>query len=87
MKDQYFLKLLDVHGMGGAAGVPETVFKAIFYACGQCGRYMTKRILPNHHEDADLDDYRCINVLADTTSASVVCKRAFMEFPTLEPLS
>lgn len=89
VKDQYFLKFLDVHGLGGHGGVPEDVFKTIFYACRQCGRYMTARLMWNHHEDADFDDYRCIN-LADTSSSETMIARrkaCAAHFPILEPLS
>ncbi|KAF8200973.1 hypothetical protein BJ912DRAFT_921532 [Pholiota molesta] len=43
---------------GHEAGVPEAVFRAIFYVCGCCGRYMTKRVSLNHslREHADSDD-------------------------------
>lgn len=52
---------LDVHCVGRAAGVPESSFKAMFYACGQCGHYMTERISQSHHDDSDLGDNTCIN--------------------------
>lgn len=51
----FFLRLLDAHDIGHEAGVSEDVFKAIFYTCGQCGRYMTERISFNHNEEADSD--------------------------------
>ncbi len=53
--------LLDAHNSDHAAGVPEDVFRSIFYICKQCGRYMTQRVSREHHEDADLGDYTCIN--------------------------
>lgn len=54
----FFLRLLDAHDSGQEAGVPEGVFKAIFYVCGRCGRYMTERVSLYHHdsEGADSDD-------------------------------
>lgn len=80
------MRFLDVHGVGGAAGIPENVFKDIFYACCQCGHYMTQRIMPNHHEDADLDNYTCIN-LAPKAPSSVGRKKVLgAKFPILEPL-
>lgn len=85
---QYFLKHLDVHGVGGASGIPENIFKAMFYACGQCGRYMTRRILENHHEDGDLDDYTCVNSSLTSTgpASSVPRKKVLTDFPISEPL-
>ena len=87
MKDQYFLKYLDILGIGGNGGVAEEAFKSIFYACVQCGQYMTARLMWNHHEDADFDDYRCIN-LAHVPSApgpKIPRRRAFKKFPILDP--
>ena len=49
----YFLWLLDAHNTGQATGVPEEIFKEIFYECAECGRYMTKRLSFNHHDDSD----------------------------------
>lgn len=49
----YFLWLLDAHTIDRAMGVPEDVFKAIFYICAQCGRYMTQRVSFDHHDDSD----------------------------------
>ncbi len=95
LKDRYFLTLLDVHGVGRAAGVPESTFKAIFYACGQCGHYMTERISENHYEDSDLGDNTCINQAApwpESLSGREIRritdrKGANQEkFPILEPL-
>ncbi len=59
---RHFLQLLDAHNIGRKAGVSEDVFKSIFYACNQCGRYVTDRMAFNHHdgetgEDADADSY------------------------------
>ncbi|KJA12515.1 hypothetical protein HYPSUDRAFT_210455 [Hypholoma sublateritium FD-334 SS-4] len=87
--DQYFLKYLDVHGVGGAAGIPENIFEAMFYACGQCGRYMTRRISENHHEDGDLFDYTCVNLSLTSTgpASSILRKKVLADFPILEPLS
>lgn len=96
-KGQYFLRLLDTHGVGGASGVPESVFRDIFYVCRQCGRYMTERVSPNHHEDIDLGDLTCINRksvaaataagLGDTSHAQKSKVRKIAEdFPVLEPL-
>lgn len=87
MKDHYFLKFLDVHGIGGNGGIPEDAFKTIFYACMQCGQYMTARLMQNHHEDVDFDDYRCINLAGASSSESLISrKRVPIKFPTLEPL-
>lgn len=94
---QYFLRLLDTHGPGGASGVPESVFKDIFYVCGQCGWYMTERVSPNHHKDTDLGDLTCINrksVVAATATGPEDTSRAQKnkvrkiaeDFPILEPL-
>lgn len=84
--------LLDAHNTDHAAGVPENVFRSIFYLCKQCGRYMTQRVSRDHHEDTDLEDYTCINAkLAKSLKArgSAVIdnfKAVAREFPTLEPL-
>lgn len=51
----FFLRLLDVHDVGHEAGVPEDVFRAIFYTCGRCGRYMTERVSFSHNEDTEFD--------------------------------
>lgn len=53
VKHVYFLWLLDVHNVGQATGVPEDIFKEIFYTCAECGRYMTQRVSFNHHDDSD----------------------------------
>lgn len=50
----FFLPLVDAHNVGHEAGLPEDAFRAMFHACGQCGRYMTKR-LSVHHSDWDED--------------------------------
>lgn len=50
-KNMYFLWLLDAHER--SMGIPEDVFKAIFYTCAECGRYMTERVSFNHHDDSD----------------------------------
>lgn len=95
LKEQYFLTLLDVHVPGRAAGASESIFKATFYACGQCGHYMTKRISQNHHEDSDLGDNTCINRAASWPESlsgqeiriAIDRKGANLErFPVLEPL-
>lgn len=92
----FFLRLLDVHDAGHEAGVPEDIFKAIFYSCWQCGRYMTKRVSFNHNEvDSDMDDqghtFACIYLTACVGSAFHARKtgtpqqvRTLKEFPTLE---
>ena len=54
--NSYFLWLLDAHNVGQSAGVPEDVFREIFYACTECGRYMTQRVSFNHR-DSDWDDW------------------------------
>ncbi|KAF9471606.1 hypothetical protein BDN70DRAFT_901209 [Pholiota conissans] len=54
-----FLRVLDVHDVGNEAGISEDVFRAIFYTCRQCGRYMTERLSFSHNEDdtdIDFDD-------------------------------
>jgi hypothetical protein len=94
----FFLRMLDAHDSGHEAGVPEAVFRAIFYVCGCCGRYMTKRVSLNHslREHADSDDSgdeqaACIYRHAGTMGVSKTREddgfRALKEFPTLEPLS
>ena len=84
-KDQYFLKFLDVHGIAGNGGIPESVFRTIFYACIQCGHYMTARLMWDHHEDVDFDDYRCINLAGSSSSESRVTRKA-LDFPLLGSL-
>lgn len=97
VKGQYFLRLLDTHGVGGKSGVPESMFREIFYVCGQCGRHMTERLSPNHHEDADLGDMTCVNrklaaaaaeasIAGDTSHAHTKNMRVPIPFPVLEPL-
>lgn len=94
----HFIWLLDAHNSDHAAGVPENIFRSIFYLCGQCGRYMTQRVWRNHHEDADFDDYiGCINLRPARDLEAVVGilgnaeKTGFrtitQEFPVLLPLS
>lgn len=59
----FFLRMLDAHNVGHEAGVPEEVFKVIFYICPHCGQYMTQRVAFNHVEDAEFtegDDAMCI---------------------------
>lgn len=51
VKNMYFLWLLDAHER--TMGIPEDVFKEIFYTCAECGRYMTQRVSFNHHDDSD----------------------------------
>ena len=89
----HFMWLLNAHNADHAAGVPENVFRSIFYTCKQCGRYMTQRISRNHHEDTDLGDYTCINVklvksLKASRGSAVIddFKAVAQEFPALEPL-
>lgn len=55
VKNMYFLWLLDAHER--AMGIPEVVFKEIFYTCAECGRYMTQRVSFNHHDDSDDWEY------------------------------
>lgn len=75
--------LLDAHNSDHAAGVPEDVFRSIFYACKQCGRYMTQRVSRDHHEDTDFEDYTCINLRpAGKDSFRVIAQ----PFPILQPL-
>ena len=50
----FFLPLVDAHNVGHEAGIPEEAFKALFHMCGQCGRYMTKRLFV-HHSNWDED--------------------------------
>ncbi|KAF8956818.1 hypothetical protein BDZ97DRAFT_1925084 [Flammula alnicola] len=100
-KRVYFMLLLDVHRADHSSGVQEDIFRAMFYVCRQCGRYMTQRVSGEHHEDADLGDYTCINSSllllapgpangADLKDVSITGKdrlgAAAQEFPALEPL-
>lgn len=88
----HFMWLLDAHNTDHAAGVPENIFRSIFYTCKQCGRYMTQRVSRDHHEDADLGIYTCINVKAakdlKARGSAVMdsLKAVAREFPTLQPL-
>lgn len=90
-----FMWLLDAHNSDHSAGVSESVFRSIFYTCKQCGRYMTQRVSRDHHDDADLGDYTCINRTLGTDSDSETRfnaeKDSFrvkaLPFPTLQPLS
>lgn len=92
-KDQYCLLHLDAHGVGRAAGICESVFKNIFYTCGQCNHYMTERISPNHHEDTDLGDNTCINRAAPWPESrfgrpirrAIARTRNYEKFPVLDP--
>ncbi len=99
VKGQYFLSLLDTHwhGSGGKSGVPENIFKEMFYVCRQCGRHMTERVSSSHHEDADLGDMTCINrrsaVAAGAAGSGDIfhshknkVERVLIPFPELEPL-
>ncbi len=87
----HFTWLLDAHNSDHAAGVPEEIFRSIFYLCSHCGRYMTQRVSRDHHEDADWDDDRtgCINTrLAEELKAEKLRFRSVTEeFPLLSPLS
>lgn len=82
--------LLDAHNSDHAAGVPENIFRSIFYLCKQCGRYMTQRVSREHHEDTDLGDITCINLkLAKdlkTVARGDSFKAGVREFPALQPL-
>lgn len=51
----YFLLLLDAHNLGCERGVSEDVFRSIFHACDQCGRYVTQR-MAYHHQDGDVGE-------------------------------
>lgn len=97
VKGQYFLRLLDTHGSGGKSGVPENIFKEIFYVCWQCGRHMTERVSSSHHEDADLGDMTCINRKSAVDAGAAgsgdtfhghknKVERVPIPFPELEPL-
>lgn len=46
--------MLDAHDTGREAGISEDVFRSIFYACEQCGRYTTKR-MSFHHREGELE--------------------------------
>lgn len=46
--------MLDAHDVGREAGVSEDVFRSIFDACDQCGRYTTKR-MSFHHREGELE--------------------------------
>lgn len=50
----YFLQLLDAHNMGCEPGVSEDVFRSIFHACDQCGRYVKRMAF--HHRDGDVGE-------------------------------
>ncbi len=77
--------LLDAHNSDHAAGVPEDVFRSIFYLCKQCGRYMTQRVSREHHEDADIGDDTCVNRAKKGKNKSRL--RVVAEpFPILQPL-
>ena len=57
--------LLDAHSSDHAAGVPENIFRSIFYLCGQCGCYMMQRVSRDHHKDMvefDSGETACINL-------------------------
>lgn len=53
---RFFLHLLDAHNVGQEAGVSEEMFKAIFYTCYCCGRYMTQRMAFQHHDEDEFCD-------------------------------
>lgn len=85
--------LLDAHNSDHATGVPENIFRSIFYLCGQCGRYMTQRVSRDHHEPDD--EIGCVNVQVrlanDLEAGSNGEKISFrvvpQEFPILSPLA
>lgn len=94
--------MLDVHDPGHEAGLPEDVFKAIFYVCDQCDRYMTRRISFAHFDeevDSNIAGRRkhtacvylrtCVKKILDARKSGChqpELLRKMMEFPTLEPL-
>jgi hypothetical protein len=97
----FFLSSLDVHNPGHEAGLPEEDFKAIFYVCEQCDRYMTRRVSPHHNGEEDPDAaggshrWACIYLRKQVKRILDACKnshhqpellRKMAEFPTLEPL-
>lgn len=90
----HFMWLLDAHNSDHAAGVPENIFKSIFYVCSQCGRYMTRRVSGDHYEDADLDDKAdtiCVNLRLAKEAGNHAEKNSFrvvaQDFPVLLPLA
>ena len=89
VKHTYFLWLLDAHNVDRAMGVPADIFRAIFYICAQCGRYMTQRVSFNHHDwdDWDSEDFdekhpQCIYLRTVTESergrGAVLATSAFL---------
>lgn len=52
----HFLRMLDCHDVGREAGVSEDIFRSIFHACSQCGRYMTERMSSHHNEGEEEEE-------------------------------
>ncbi len=85
-----FPRMLDAHDSDYSTGVSEDTFRAIFYICQHCGRYMTKRISSKHHEDEDFDfdsTFFCAYLRKNGQPAERVARRKSLQpFPALSPL-
>lgn len=90
IKTMIFPRILDAHDSDYSAGVSEDTFRAIFYICPHCGRYMTQRISSKHHEDEDFDfdsTFFCAYLNKSRQPADRPLRDRLLEpFPFLSPL-
>ena len=85
-----FPRMLDAHDTDYSMGVSEDTFRAIFYICKHCGRYMTKRISSKHHEDEDFDfdsTFFCAYLHRNGQPVERTAQhKSLQPFPALSPL-
>ncbi len=91
IKTMIFPRMLDAHDSDYSMGVSEDTFRAIFYICQHCGRYMTKRISSKHHEDEDFNfDSTFFCVSRHNKSGQLIegaaRQKSLEPFPALSPL-